>query len=330
MNVLFFSAKSYDESFFTAANHRFQHRLKFLETRLTRDSVNLISDENALCVFVNDTLDRPMLSELKNRGIRIIALRCAGHDNVDLAAAAEYHIAVVNVPSYSPNAVAEHTVCLMLALNRKIHRAYSRVREGNFSLEGLIGFDFAGKTAGIIGTGRIGSIVARILLAFGMKVLAYDIQHSPACEALGVQYVEKNDLFTEADVISLHCPLTDKTRRMIDAQAIARMKNQVMLINTSRGAVLDTCAVITALKQKKIGYLGLDVYEHERDLFFRDRSCEIIQDDLFERLLSFPNVLVTGHQGFFTTEAMQNIASTTLQSLSAFENEQPLPHALHP
>lgn len=324
MNIVFYSTKPYDEDFFKSSNQNYGHKLRFLEPRLISETANLVNDEQVVCAFVNDTLDQDVLSKLNGLGTKLIALRCAGYNNVDLKAANESGIKVVFVPAYSPNAVAEHAVCLMLALNRKIHRAYSRVHEGNFSLDGLLGFDFNGHTAGIIGTGKIGSIVAKILLAFGMKVLAYDPVRNPDCEQSGVVYVEKEELYSRSDVISLHCPLTSEATHMINESALSMMKDGVMLINTSRGAVLDTCAIIDALKSKKIGYLGMDVYEHEGDLFFEDLSCEIIQDDIFERLLSFPNVLVTGHQGFFTEDALRNIADTTLKSITEFEKGQPL------
>lgn len=330
MNILFYSAKPYDEEFFNLSNQQFNHQLRFVESRLTADTTDLINSESTLCVFVNDTLDTDVLTKLKNAGVSLIALRCAGFNNVDLKAAAELGIKVVRVPSYSPNAVAEHTVCLMLALNRKIHRAYSRVREGNFSLDGLMGFDFAGRTAGIVGTGKIGAIVARILTAFEMKVIAYDPMVNPECEALGVRYVDRHELFSTSDVITMHCPLNSETTHMIDTPAVEIMKDNIMLINTSRGAVFDTCAIIEGLKSKKIGYLGIDVYEKESDLFFRNLSCDIIQDDVFERLLTFPNVLVTGHQGFFTSDALANIADTTLQSISDYENGLPLENEVLP
>ncbi|MDH5712052.1 MAG: 2-hydroxyacid dehydrogenase, partial [Gammaproteobacteria bacterium] len=253
------------------------------------------------------------------KGIKIIALRCAGFNNVDTDAAHKLNITVVRVPAYSPNAVAEHTVGLMLSLNRKIHRAYNRVRDSNFALDGLLGFDFSGRTIGIVGTGRIGSIVARIMSAMGMDVLAFDPVKNIECEKIGVNYVGFDELLTRSDVISLHCPLTDETKHIIDSAALGKMKNGAMLINTSRGAVLDTCAVIEGLKSKKIAYLGLDVYEQESELFFKDLSCEIIEDDVFQRLLTFPNVLITAHQGFFTSDALTNIADTTLENIMRFE-----------
>jgi len=272
-----------------------------------------------VCVFVNDQLGAPVLAELARQGTRVIALRCAGFNNVDLAAARDLGITVVRVPAYSPYAVAEHTVGLMLTLNRKIHRAYARVREGNFALQGLLGFDLHGRTVGVVGTGQIGAIVARIMRGFGCEVLAYDPYRSPECEALGARYVELPELFRSSDIITLHCPLTPQTYHLINAEALEQMKDGVMLINTGRGALVDTQAVTEALKSGKIGYLGLDVYEEEAALFFEDRSDRVIQDDVFTRLLTFPNVIITGHQAFFTGEALTNIAETTLSNVTAFE-----------
>ncbi|HSC34151.1 MAG TPA: 2-hydroxyacid dehydrogenase, partial [Thermodesulfobacteriota bacterium] len=272
-----------------------------------------------VCVFVNDTLNPEVLKYLSEHGTRLVALRCAGFNNVDLFAAAELGITVVRVPSYSPEAVAEHTVALVLSLNRKVHRAYARVREGNFSLEGLLGFNLHDKTIGIIGTGKIGFALAKIMKGFGCTVLAFDPYPNPECRALGVIYTDASGLFKESDIITLHCPLTPATHHLIDSKALAKMKRGVMLINTSRGAVIDTKAVIGALKSGKIGYLGLDVYEEEGDLFFEDLSNEVIQDDVFARLLTFPNVLITGHQAFFTREALQAIAETTLSNIADFE-----------
>jgi D-lactate dehydrogenase len=315
MKVIFFSSKRYDEEYFIASNKSYKLDLRFVEARLAPDTVSLISGESAVCAFVNDVLDRKVLSLLAGLNVKLIALRCAGFNNVDINAANEFGLKIVRVPAYSPYAVAEHTVCLMLALNRKIYRAYNRVREGNFSLDGLLGFDFSGKTIGIVGTGKIGSIVARIMHAMGMNVLAYDPVHNPECLELGVKYVSLEQLFKESDVISLHCPLNGETKHLVDKSALGKMKHGVMLINTSRGAILDASAVINELKSKKIAYLGLDVYEQESELFFEDLSCEIIQDDIFERLLTFPNVLITSHQGFFTSNALKNIADTTLKSI---------------
>jgi D-lactate dehydrogenase len=277
-------------------------------------------------VFVNDQVDATMLRDLTQQGTRLIALRCAGFNNVDLAAAHELGVTVVRVPAYSPHAVAEHTVGLILTLNRKIHRAYARVREGNFSLDGLLGFDLYHRTIGLVGTGRIGIIVAQIMRGFGCNILAYDLVPNPAVTELGGQYVTLADLYAQADIITLHAPLTPETYHMIDAAALDQMRPGVMLINTSRGALIDTRAVIQALKSGKIGYLGLDVYEEEAELFFEDLSNRMIQDDVFSRLLTFPNVILTGHQAFFTAEALQSIAETTLANITAFERGQDLIH----
>ncbi len=324
MNIAFFNSKPYDEEFFKAANKKYQHKLNFLEAKLSSETTRLLNGEKVVCVFVNDSIDKDVLTNLKSQGVLLIALRCAGYNNIDLDAAIEAGIKVVYVPAYSPNAVAEHTICLMLALNRKIYRTFSRVREANFSLDGLLGFDFSGRVAGVIGTGKIGTIVARILIAFGMDVLAYDPIHNPQCEEMGVSYVDKDTLISRSDVITLHCPLTTKTRYFIDSSALSKMKDNVMLINTSRGAILDTCAVIEALKSKKIAYLGLDVYEHESKLFFEDLSCQTIEDDIFEQLMSFSNVLISPHQAFFTSDALTKIADTTLNSIKEFEQGRPL------
>jgi len=318
MKIIFFSSKRYDEEYFIASNKSYNHDIRFVEARLTYDTVNMISGESVVCAFVNDVLDRNVLSLLAGLNVKLIALRCAGFNNVDVTAANESGIKVIRVPGYSPDAVAEHTVCLMLSLNRKIYRAYNRVREGNFSLDGLLGFDFSGKTIGIVGTGKIGSIVARIMNAMGMNVLAYDPVPNPECLELGVKYVKIDQLFKASDVISLHCPLNSETKHLVDKSALDKMKHGVMLINTSRGAILDASAVIKELKSKKIAYLGLDVYEQESELFFEDLSGEIIQDDVFERLLTFPNVLITSHQGFFTSNALENIADTTLKNIKQF------------
>jgi D-lactate dehydrogenase len=319
MKIAVFSTKSYDREFLKAANAQFGHELVFFEPHLTYETCSLASEFDGVCVFVNDTLNADVLKSLRGHGTRLIALRCAGFNNVDLFAAVELGITVVRVPSYSPEAVAEHTLALVLSLNRKVHRAYARVREGNFSLEGLLGFNLHDKTFGIIGTGKIGLALSKILRGFGCRVLAYDPYPNPECEAVGVGYTDLSRLFKESDIISLHCPLTPKTHHLIDSKALAKMKKGVMLINTSRGAVIDTKAVIGALKSGKIGYLGLDVYEEEGDLFFEDLSNEVIQDDVFARLLTFPNVLITGHQAFFTREALRAIAETTLSNISDFE-----------
>ena len=319
MNIAVFSTKTYDREFLTAANAR-RHELRFLEPRLSNETASLASGFEAVCVFVNDHLDADVIARLAKSGTRLIALRCAGYNNVDLVAARRHDMTVVRVPAYSPYAVAEHTVGLILALNRKLHRAYNRVREGNFALDGLLGFDLHGRTVGILGTGKIGKALANILHGFGCEVLAFDPVPSDECRAGGVRYVLPTELFHRADIITLHCPLTTQNRHLIDASALARMKDGVMLINTSRGGLLDTVAVIEALKRGKVGYLGLDVYEEEEQIFFEDRSSFIISDDVFSRLLTFPNVIITGHQGFFTREALTNIAETTLRNISDFEH----------
>ncbi|MFZ5502883.1 MAG: 2-hydroxyacid dehydrogenase [Pseudomonadota bacterium] len=323
MKIAICSAQPHDKQFLQEANRDGTHDLVFFESRLCEETCRMVADFPAVCVFVNDTLNAPVLQSLAEHGTRLIALRCAGFNNVDIQTASRLGIRVVRVPAYSPSSVAEHSIALMLSLNRGIHRAYNRVRNGNFCLDGLLGFDLRGKTAGIIGTGRIGATVAQILHGFGCQLLAYDPFRNPDCERLGAQYVELETLYQNSDIITLHCPLNQQTHHLIDSAAIAKMKHGVMLINTSRGGVIDALAVIAALKSKKIGYLGLDVYEQEGDLFFRDLSNQVIQDDVFERLLTFPNVLITGHQGFFTTEALRNIAHTTLQNISIVERNEP-------
>ncbi|MEQ8995176.1 MAG: 2-hydroxyacid dehydrogenase [Coleofasciculus sp. B1-GNL1-01] len=326
MKVAVFNTKSYDRNFLETANANYNHDLVFFEPRLTQETTALAVGFPAVCVFINDQLDKTTLRVLAAQGTKLIATRSAGFNHIDLNAAAEFGITVVRVPAYSPYAVAEHTVGLILTLNRKIHRAYNRVREGNFSLDGFMGFDLHGRTVGIVGTGKIGFLVAQILHGFGCQLLAYDLYPNPDCEALGVKYVDLQELFATSDIISLHCPLTPQTRHLINAQSLAQMKSGVMLINTSRGALIDTRAVIDALKSRKIGYLGLDVYEQESNLFFEDLSTEVIEDDVFQRLLTFPNVLITGHQAFFTEDALQNIAQTTLSNISDVESGRPCPN----
>jgi D-lactate dehydrogenase len=317
MRVAVFSAKPYDREFLSRAAGR-AHALSFQETRLNAATARLAAGCEAVCAFVNDDLGAETVAALAAEGVRLIAMRCAGYNNLDLPACAAAGIAVGRVPAYSPQAVAEHAVALMLTLNRKTHRAWARVREGNFALDGLLGFDLHGKTAGIVGAGQIGAALARILLGFGCRVLASDPAPDAALTALGVRFVALETLFAESDVISLQCPLVPATHHLIDDEAVARMKPGVMLINTSRGAVVDTRAVIRGLKSGRIGALGLDVYEEEGPLFFEDRSAQAIADDVFARLLIFPNVLVTGHQGFFTREALTAIAQTTVANLDAF------------
>lgn len=316
MKIAFFSSKPYDQKFFDAANEAFGFELVYFEHHLSQYTDLGALSADAVCVFVNDRLARQVLSALYQQGVRLVVLRCAGFNNVDLLAAEELGLKVVRVPAYSPYAVAEHTVGLILSLNRKIHRAYNRVREGNFSLDGFLGFDMHGRTVGVIGTGRIGSLLVRILSAMGCRVLAHDFQQNDECLRLGANYVSLLELYQQSDIITLHCPLTCDTHHLINADALAQMKDGVMLINTSRGAVMDAEILVSGLKSGKIGYLGLDVYEQEGDLFFEDLSNKIIQDDVFERLVTFPNVLITGHQGYFTEDALQNIAQTSLGNVS--------------
>jgi D-lactate dehydrogenase len=327
MKVAVFSARNYDREFLSSANES-RHELHFFELHLSEQTAGLAAGFNAVCVFVNDTVDALVVAKLASLGVRLIALRCAGYNNVDLKAAAKHGLTVVRVPGYSPYAVAEHAVGLMLALNRKLHRAYNRVREGNFSLDGLLGYDVHGKTAGIIGTGKIGSVAAQILIGFGCEVLAFDPVPNQRCRSSGVRYLKLDELLAQSDIITLHCPLTPENKHMIDATALQKMRNGVMLINTSRGALIDTPAVIEALKSGKVGYLGLDVYEEEEQIFFEDRSGLIISDDVFSRLLTFPNVIITGHQAFFTREALENIAATTIDNVTTFEHGQRLENQL--
>ena len=318
MKIAMFSTKGYDRTYFERANRRHGHEITFLEPRLLPETAPLAAGHGAVCAFVNDVLSADTLRRLRDHGVTLLALRSAGFNHVDLDAADELGFTIARVPAYSPHAVAEHAVALVLGLNRKVFRAYNRVRDGNFSLEGLLGFDLHGRTVGVIGTGRIGQIFAGIMRGFGCEVLGYDPYPDPEAERL-LAYVSLDELFGRSHIISLHCPLTPQTQDLIDADAIARMRDGVMLINTSRGQLVDTVAVIEGLKSGRIGHLGLDVYEEEEELFFQDLSTQVIQDDVFSRLLTFPNVLVTGHQGFFTREAVTNIAETTLANVTAYE-----------
>jgi len=318
MQITVFSTQPHDRRFLEAANAARGHRLLFLETRLDSASAALAAGSQAVCAFVNDALDATTLQALHAHGVRLLLLRCAGFNQVDLAAAERLGLTVARVPEYSPHAVAEHSVALLLALNRKIHRAYARVREGNFALDGLLGFDLHGSTVGVVGTGKIGALFARILLAFGCRVLAHDPAPDPALRAAGVDYRPLDALFAEVDILSLHCPLTPATHHLVNEAALRRMKPGVLIVNTSRGGVVDTRALIGALKRKQVGGLALDVYEEEASLFFRDLSADVMQDDIFARLLTFPNVLITGHQGFFTVQALTAIATTTLGNAEAF------------
>lgn len=325
MKIAMFDTHVYDREPFTAANERFGHSLTFLEPRLTMATAALAVGHEVVCPFVNDELNAPALRILRDCGVRLIALRSAGHNHVDLEAAAQLELRVVRVPAYSPHAVAEHAVTLVLALNRKVHRAYARVREWNFSLEGLVGFDLHGKTVGIVGTGRIGQVAARIFHGFGCRVVAYDPRPEPnLVSELAVHYVELSELYRASDIVSLHVPLTPATHHLVDAAALASMKRGAMLVNTGRGALVDSRALVEALKSGSLGAAGLDVYEEEEGIFFRDLSSKTLQDDVLARLLTFPNVLVTSHQGFLTNEALANIAATTLQSVTAFENGETL------
>lgn len=328
MRVALFSTKPYDRLFFERANADFQHELTFFEPRLTAETCGLGRGYPAICAFVNDVLDAQILEELHSHGTQVIALRSAGFNNVDLTAAKRLGMSVVRVPAYSPFSVAEYTVGLMLTLNRKIHRAFNRVREGNFSLDGLLGFDLHGRNVGIVGTGQIGVCVAKIMAGFGCRLLGFDVRPNPECIALGMEYVSVDDLFAASDIVTLHCPLTPQTRYLVNEASIERMRSGVMLINTSRGAVVDTRAVIEGLKSGRIGALGLDVYEEEVDYFFEDRSTQLIRDDILARLLTFPNVIVTSHQAFFTREALGAIAQTTLQNLRQLEKEGTCIHSV--
>ncbi len=318
MRVAIFSTKAYDRAFLESANAG-RHELTFIEPSLKAETALLAADADAVCAFVNDDLGAPVLEALAGSGVRLVTLRCAGFNRVDVLAAGRLGISVGRVPAYSPHAIAEHTLALVLALNRRIHRAFNRVREGNFSLDGLLGFDLNSKTVGVVGTGKIGACVARIFQGFNCEVLAFDPFPSPELLAAGVRYAAKQDLLAASDIVTLHCPLTPDTHHFIDEKALGRMKPGAMLINTSRGGVIDTVAVKDALKSGQLGALAMDVYEEEGDLFFRDLSSTVIRDDLFARLLTFPNVLITGHQGFFTNEAMTAIASTTIANMTAFE-----------
>lgn len=315
MRVAVFSTKPYDRRFLEAAAKGGAHELGFFEATLDATTVPLAKGFEAVCVFVHDPLSRPVLEALRRGGTRFVALRCAGFNNVDLEAAELLELPVVRVPAYSPHAVAEHTLALVLALNRCIHRAYNRVREGNFSLNGLLGFDLAGKTVGVIGTGAIGAKVARIFQGFGCQVLAHDLRPDPELVDQGVLYVEPHHLLAGADIVSLHCPLTPETHHLIDAAALTRMRRGAMLVNTSRGGLVDSSALIEALKVGRVGAVALDVYEEEAHVFFEDLSNQVLQDDVLARLLTFPNVLITSHQAFFTREAMEQIAATTLCNL---------------
>lgn len=324
-NIVFYGTKPYDKASFDSLNKEYGFDIRYFKGNLNIDNVPLTKGSDVICIFVNDNADRDVIRAMADNGIRLIALRCAGFNNVDLKAARECGIEVVRVPAYSPYAVAEYTLALMLTLNRKIYRAAWRTRDGNFALHGLEGFDMHGRTAGVVGTGRIAKILIRTLRAMGMQVLAYDPFPDRAfAEQQGIEYVPLDTLYAGSDIISLHCPLTEENRYMINAEAISRMKDGVMIINTGRGKLIDTEALIEGLKSKKVGSAGLDVYEEEGEYFYEDRSDALIDDDVLARLLSFNNVIVTSHQAFFTREAMYNIARTTLDNIRDFYAGAPL------
>ncbi len=321
MQIAVFSTKPYDRVFLTRANDNLAkpHQLEFHEAQLNSNSCVLAQGCDAVCCFVNDKLDATVLQNLAEQGIKLVALRCAGFNNVDLVAAKNAGIVVARVAEYSPHAVAEHALGLILMLNRNLHRAHYRVRENDYSLNGLLGFDLVNKTAAVIGTGTIGQVFAKLMQGVGCEVIAYDPQPAPSLAAAGVSYVSLDDIWPNADIISLHCPLNKNTHHLVNSDSIGQMKDGVMLINTGRGGLIDTRAVIDGLKSKKIGYLGLDVYEEEASLFFEDKSNSLLQDDVFARLLTFPNVVITGHQAFFTREALTAIADITLTNATHFE-----------
>lgn len=328
MKIAFFDAKAYDMESFSDINRNYGYKIKYFETKLNTDSAPLTVGYDVVCVFVNDYINEEVINILVNNGVKLIALRCAGFNNVDFKAC-EGRIKVVRVPEYSPYAVAEHTMGLMMTLNRKTHKAYQRTKEANFTLNGLLGFDFYGKTAGIIGTGKISSILIKILNGFGVKVIAYDpFPRKELQSNLDFEYVSLDELYKNSDIISLHCPLTSDTKYIINSNNISKMKDGVMIINTGRGKLINTIDLIEGLKSKKIGAAGLDVYEEEADYFFEDHSTEILDDDVLARLLTFNNVIVTSHQAFFTKEALSNIAETTLKSVSELESAKKLSYEI--
>lgn len=331
MKIAFFNTRSYDRQFFDPANVKQNHDLLYLEPQLNSTTATLAAGCPAVCIFVNDIADAKTLEILASNGVKFLLLRCAGFNQIDLKAASALGIRVARVPAYSPYSVAEHAVGLVLMLNRKLYRAYNRVRDDNFALDGLLGFDLRGRTVGVIGTGKIGLIFAQIMHGFGCQLLGYDAYPNPAFEQIGAaQYVELPELLENADIISLHCPLLPETHHIINAGAIDRMKPGVMLINTSRGQLVDTQAAIEGIKSGKIGYLGIDVYEQEDNLFFEDLSDTVIQDDVFQLLQSFPNVVITAHQAFFTQDALTAIAETTLANADCFDQGQNCLNELKP
>ncbi len=327
MKVAVFSTESYDSQFLDASNTSINvnHELVYFKTRLEPKTATLAKGFPVVCAFVNDDLGTETLKILAEQGTQLIALRCTGFNNVDLKTAAQLGIKIVRVTAYSPYAIAEHAVGLILMLNRKLYRAYNRVRDDNFALEGLLGFDLHGRTVGIVGTGKIGMIFAGIMQGFGCHLLGYDAYPNAKFEEIGdAHYVQLPELLSQSDIISLHCPLLNETEHIINAETIAQMKEGVMLINTSRGKLVDTKAVIEGIKAAKIGYFGTDVYEEEDDLFFKDLSTSIIQDDTFQLLQSFSNVVITAHQAFFTENALNDISTTTIANITEFEQGKPL------
>jgi D-lactate dehydrogenase len=330
MKIALFSSTSYDREYFEEANREYHFDITHFETRLRVSTAHLAAGFEVVIVFVNDAIDRETIGVLKSHGIRLVALRCAGFNNVDLAAASEAGIRVVRVPAYSPEAVAEHALALILTLNRKTHKAYNRVRDGNFSLDRLTGFNLHGKTVGIIGTGKIGATFASVMKGIGCRVVAYDPYPDKVLMESGLEYMHLESLLSSSDIISLHCPLTPETTYLVNEKTLGMMKPGVMLINTSRGALIKTYDVISALKSGQLGSLGIDVYEQEEKLFFKDRSEQILQDDEIARLMTFPNVLITAHQAFLTSEALEQIASTSMKNIYAFKEGKELQNELKP
>lgn len=330
MKIAVFNTKPHDKEYLSSANEKYKFEIRFFKEQLNKNTAPLSKGFNCVCSFVNDELNKDTIEILSQNEIKVIAMRCAGINNVDINYANEKQIKVANVPNYSPHAVAEHTIGLILALNRKIYKAYNQVREGDFSIENLLGFDMYGKTVGIIGTGKIGYQVVKILIGFGCNVIAYDNRENQECNALGVKYVSLQELMKQSDIITLHCPLIKENKHLINKNTISYCKNGVMIINTSRGGLINTNDMIEGLKSGKIGYLGLDVYEEEEKIFFQDLSIQVLQDDVFARLLTFPNVLITSHQAFFTKEAITTISETTLKNIDQIDRNEDCKNIVRP
>lgn len=320
MKIAFFDSHKFENKYYTKNLNSQKHQITFFETRLTEKTAHLVNDFDVVCCFVNDKLNAHVIEKISKSGVKLLALRCAGFNNVDLVSAKKWGLKVVRVPEYSPYAVAEHAVALLLTVNRKIHKAYNRVREGNFSLDGLVGFDLHRKTVGLVGAGKIGSAFAKIMFGFGCKVQIYDLVQNPDLINSGAVYVSLDQLLSTSDIISLHVPLNDKTKHLLNTDAFNQMKSGVVIINTGRGALIDTKALIQNLKNGKVGFAGLDVYEEEAGVFYENHSDEVLSDDVLIRLMTFPNVILTSHQGFLTEEALQNIADATFESINAFES----------